>query len=152
RGTISNALTSRVDSVRQLLFDPRRNYENEAGYPCLDESINVETYRQLFDRDSVANRAVSILPKESWRISPQINETDDPGRTTQFEKDWDEFAAQIGSTGATWYEKERGSAIWSYLLRLDILCGIGKFGVLLLGVDDGRNLAEPIEGVRVVTN
>ena len=37
------------------------------------------------------------------------------------------------------------------LHRVDVLSGIGRFGVLLLGLDDGKKLNEPIEGVDLET-
>jgi hypothetical protein len=35
--------------------------------------------------------------------------------------------------------------VWDYLCDADIKCGIGHYGVILLGLDDGAPLNEPAE-------
>ncbi len=147
-----NVLTSRIEAIQQLLMDRRRNLEDECGYPRLDESINVEIFRQLYDRDSIANRVVSVLPKESWQVQPLVYEREEGDEQTPFEKAWDELGTQLTQDGSSYYKQEEGSPIWEYLCLADILSGIGHFGILLLGIDDGKNLMEPVDGVEVVVN
>jgi hypothetical protein len=145
---ISNALMARSELMSSLL-DPRRDVDAECHYPATRD-ITPEQYKQLYDRDSIACRVVQCIAKESWQGQPTVYEAEDPEVTTPFEEAWD--ALQPMNSGNSWYKAEEAGSIWEYLLRADILSGIGHFGVLLLGFDDGRNLQEPVEGATVVTN
>lgn len=127
-GLTTNVSLMRSDLVRQL-FDPRRNIDKEAGYP---DNITREMYRKMYDREGVAKRIVHFWPEESWSLDPVIFETEDPKMTA-----WEEALDGL--------LKEHN--IFHYLERLDIMSGIGRFGVLLLGINDGLELKEPIEGV-----
>ena len=40
----------------------------------------------------------------------------------------------------------------SILARADVLSGIGRFGIILIGVDDGLDLSEPVEGMDMKGN
>ena len=141
---IQNTTTiARRDLVNQMM-DPRRNLDDECGYPS-GTALPVELYRSLYDRMAIANRVVQMLPKESWQEQPSIYEDEDPNNITSFEEAWD--ALGNGLTGKSWHQEELGNNIWDKLVRADILSGIGHFGVILLGLDDGRPLQEPIEGV-----
>lgn len=124
--------------------DPRRNVNYECGYPD-STSYAGEQYQELFDRLSVANRVVSLMPSESWQVQPRVFEDESDSNVTEFEKAWDELSAQLRAD--SYYKKEEGSVIWSYLKRLNIVSGIGTFGVMLLGIDDGKRLDQAIDGV-----
>jgi hypothetical protein len=52
-----------------------------------------------------------------------------------------------GKVQTSWYQDEEGSSIWSWLLRADILSGIGVFGCILLGLNDRKQLYQPADGV-----
>lgn len=146
---VGNALMMRQQWFQKLM-DPRRDINDECGYPRDTEAVGVETYRQLYDREAIANRVVQVLPRESWQSTPLVYEDDDEEVSTAFETAWDDLESSLAN-GSTWHQDSQGSTIWEHLLRADILSGIGHFGVLLLGVDDGKNLQDPVEGV-VVTN
>lgn len=126
KALVRNFVTSRVAWLRKLL-DPRRDIMAECGHP---ETILTEDYASIYKRGDVARRIVRIYPEESWSESPEIveNETDDE---TAFEKKWKEIEDEY--------------KVWHYLQRADILSGIGRFGVLLIGVDDGQEMSEPLE-------
>lgn len=121
-------MTSRVAWLQKLL-DPRRNIDQECGHPC---DIDVEDYRRAFKRGDIATRVVTIFPEESWKESPIIVE-DDKGDETAFEKAWDDL--------------QKKHNIYSTLTRADVLSGIGRFGVILLGLDDGLTMDQPIVGI-----
>lgn len=146
-GVVANAVTMRQTWIRQLL-DPRRNVEDECGYPRWSDAVNVEVYRQLYDRMPIANRVVQVLPKECWQVTPLVYEDEDSKHVTEFEEAWDGLSINTGAS-KSWHQEEQGSTLWDLLIRADILSGIGHFGVLLLGIDDGRNLQDPVEGVKV---
>src|SRR4051812_3229424 len=69
---LTNNLSSLSRGASRGLDDPRRSIEDECGYPPLDASVPVDLYRQLFDRNSIANRAVQMMPKECWQKSPEV--------------------------------------------------------------------------------
>ena len=127
-GLVRNLLISRTAWLNKLL-DPRRDIDAECGHP---ETLTVDDYARAYDRGDVARRIVNIYPEESWNQSPEVFENEDEDET-EFEKAWDQL--------------ENDFKIWHYLQRVDMLSGIGRFGVLLIGIDDGKELREPIDGV-----
>jgi hypothetical protein len=124
---LSNVMSSRQAWLRRLL-DPRRDLDKECGYPL---SPTIEDYVQLFARGDIAARVVSILPEETWSYLPQIYEIESE-EETPFEKSWSAL--------------DQEKHVLSYLVRADILSGVGRFGVMLLGLDDGSPLSSPLEG------
>ncbi len=132
-------------------IDPRRDIDAECGYPPSTIASGIgalpaDLFKMLYDREPVATRVVELLPKESWQVSPLVYETDDPTEETDFERAWDELGQSIAD-GQSWYADEGGSRIWEALFNADKLSGIGHFGIILLGFDDGRNLDQPVDGV-----
>jgi hypothetical protein len=129
-------------------FDPRRSINDECGYP---ETISVADYRLMYDREPIAARVVEVLPDETWKVSPDVYETEDADEKTAFEQAWDDVANQL--RGTSWYRGEAGNPVWEHLHRVDVLSGIGHFGILLLGLDDGaeKALKEPVDGINLKT-
>jgi hypothetical protein len=152
-------LVSNLSNIsRQWLssqVDPRRNLYDECGYPgdpstSPNSGLSTDLYRSLYDREPIATRVVELMAKECWQQTPTIFEDMDSTTVTPFEEAIDNLGAQLRGENC-WYQDEVGSPIWEKLQRVDILSGIGHFGILLLGIDDGKNLQEPIDGV-MVTN
>lgn len=140
-------------SFLDSLSDPRRSIDAECGYPENDTDVSIQLYRNLYDREAIATRIVQVYPRESWQMSPMVYDDEDPDKETDFEKAWDDLGRTLasGSSGSqSWHGEELGSPIWEYLRRADELSGIGHFGVILLGIDDGRNLQDPVDGVMVM--
>ena len=139
---IDNVLLSRQQLTDRYL-DPRRDINHECGYPQT-ESITVEKhYRIMYDREPIATRVVQVLPQESWQVQPTVYESEEADEVTAFEQGWKDLGCNL--RGKSWYQDEEGSPIWEYLHRIDELSGIGRYGVLLLGLGDGRELYEPVE-------
>jgi len=127
--------------------DPRRSINDECGYPAT-ESLSPRDYQQLYERNEIAARVVEILPKESWQVVPEVYEAERGQVTTPFEQDWDALGRGLRSVGGqSWYAEEKGSPVWEHLIRADILSGIGQYGAVLLGLDDGLDLKEAVAGV-----
>jgi hypothetical protein len=99
-------------------------------------NITIQDYRTMFDRLGLARRAVEIWPDECWQMSPNVYEHKDP-KLTDFEKAWNDLQTEF--------------AMCSLLHRADVLSGIGAFGIVLLGINDGKQLHEPVAGVSEVT-
>lgn len=112
----------------RFMMDGPREIDSECGYPAW---LTPDHYRLMYDREGIARRVVNCEPEESWAMDPEINENED-SEETAFEKAVDDLNSKHN--------------IWHYLQRLDVLSGIGQYGVLLLGINDGKNLNEPIDG------
>lgn len=143
---VHNAMISREALLKQFM-DPRRDIAAECGYP---DSLDAFSYKKLYDRDPIAARVVEVMPKESWKVTPSVYEDEDIDKVTDFEEAWDSLAKTV--RGKSWYDDEEGSPIWEALMRADILSGVGSYGILLLGIDDGRPLNEPVKGVEEVNS
>jgi len=124
---IFNAMTSRNDLINQL-FDPRRDINDECGYPTV---IGDTLYRTMYDRE-MGRRVVDIYPEETWKKFPIISEDPDPENETEFEKSLEAV--------------DKKHHLLHYLHRIDELSGIGHYGIILWGLNDGKSLNEPIEG------
>ena len=129
-----------------------RNVYDNCFYPKPSE-IDSATLRDMFDSNPFANRAVGLLPEESWAIPPEIYEDEDEDVTTQFEQALQDLANGLRGE-ANWYEstENQGNPLFEMLQRGDMLSGIGNFGVLLFGFDDiregsGKDLSFPVEFV-----
>lgn len=125
---VANVLLERRLWLQQLL-DPRRDIDYECGHPA---TISEVDYKKLFLRGDLATRVVTVLPEETWSDRPEVIETEEETET-EFEK--------------AWVDLERKLHLNSVMQRADILSGIGRFGVMLLGFDDGLPLNQAVEGI-----
>lgn len=137
---ISNAMFARREFMRQI-FDPRRDLNSECGYPS--NIITADTYQTMYDTEAVARRVVQVMSKECWQVQPLVYEVEDATRATAFEKAWDAIGSDLDEE-MSYYQDEAGSLVWEYLKRLDEISGIGQYGVLLLGLNDGRDPSQPV--------
>lgn len=138
------------NSILNYCNGDRLDLDRECRYPQPGE-MNAQWFRDMYDRNPIAKRVVQVLPYECWQGNPEVVEDDDPENETPFEQAWDELGKSLTPGGQKSYFKEqRIHPVWEYLKRLDVLQGIGQFGVMLLGVADGKNLQDPADGVEVV--
>lgn len=121
--------------------DARRNIDDECGYPEIVES---QDYRDLYDREAVASRVVQVMPLECWQVTPEVYEDEDVKVSTAFELAWANLPKTI--RGKSWFQDQEGNPVVAAWLKADILSRIGSFGIILIGIDDGRRLDEPVEG------
>lgn len=142
---IENAVTSR-QTLLSKFTDPRRNIEDECGYPKIGTAVDKSIYTQLCEREAIPARIVQVLPRESWQVQPTVYESENVDNITEFETAWDEFGRQLRGE-QSYYQDEKDNPVWELLLRADILSGIGQYGVILIGTNDGLELSEPIAGV-----
>lgn len=127
-----------------------RELWSACGYGDID-NIDPQWYRTLYDTFSIANRICRLMPAETWQAPPSVYEDEDADTITDFEEAWDNLPKGLASGGQTWnLANEEGSCIWTYLEDLDVLSGIGSFGVMLFGFDDGKNLQDPVDGIQVL--
>ena len=106
-----------------------RKYYDVLGYPY---SISIQEYGQRYNRQDIAGRVVDLPAVDTWRKPPQVSEDGDT--STDFAQAWESLT------------KERGLGVWGKLSRADRLSGIGEFGVLLMGLNDGQeDLSKPVD-------
>jgi hypothetical protein len=137
---VANALLSRMEMIRSAL-DPRRDLNSECGYPPY---IDAQMYQEMYDREPIAARVVEVLAEESWQVQPVVYEDEDEEVTTEFEDGLKTLGRQLQGE-YSYFQDDIGSPIWSALSTADKLSGIGQFGIVLLGLDDGKDLSEPAE-------
>jgi uncharacterized protein len=130
---ITNVLLERKLWLRRLM-DPRRDIDDECGHPL---DIGISDYIKFYTRGDVAQRVVKVWPEESWAERPFVYESEDPEDTT-FETEWTEL--------------ERRFNLLPTLYHADVLSGIGRYGIILLGLDDGQALSTPLPEVVSKTN
>jgi len=122
---------------RRALLSSWMNRDIDMDFECRwPTDIEPVKYKQLFERNGVANRVVTIWPEECWILPPEIYETEKAKKETPFEQIWKELESTMH--------------LLSYLKRVDILSRIGRYGGLLMGLSDlGSNgkLNDPVKGV-----
>jgi len=126
---VQNAISLRRVMMEQLI-DPKRDIDKECGYPVI---VTPEMFRGFWRRNGIARRVVSIEPWECWKVTPEVYEIEDEGEDTEFEKAWKSL--------------EKKQNIYHYLERVDVLSGLGHYGILLIGLSDGAELDQPVAGI-----
>jgi hypothetical protein len=121
-------------------LDPRRNMAADCGWPI---TVSPYDYKELIDRDSLAGLVNSIYPLESWQVEPDVYEDDDEKTNTPFEQSYADLHEMLHRE-PSYHDGESGSLINQILLNLDQLAGYGRYGALLIGLDDGMDLMEPV--------
>lgn len=101
--------------------------DGECGYPDPTE-LNAMYYREQWETDGLARRCVNIWPDESWAVPPEVYQNDRPGEEP-FDLALDKLNKKF--------------LLFPELHRLDILSGVGSYGIMLIGTDDGGVLERP---------
>jgi uncharacterized protein len=138
---VANLMLQRAELMKSLLDSPR-DVDSDCGYPS--GYISTELYKMLYDREPLATRTVEVYPKESWQVFPSVFEDEDVEKITQFEEAWDALGKQLRGE-QSFYQEEEASTVWTYLSDADIKSGIGHYAGILLGLDDGAPLNEPVD-------
>lgn len=108
-GFMRNTLMGRLTS-----FGGKRNYQEIFGW---DETITPENMAYMYNRGGIAKRIVDAYPDAIWARPPEIWAEGDEAWT----KAWENFI--------------NNHEVWPYLHKLDRLCGLGQYAVILLGTD-----------------
>lgn len=126
-------------ATRSLLPYGQRDEEIDQGDLDIDKECrypkdpDVFHFRSLYVREGIAQRINDVYPDECFSIYPDLYQTE-ASRSTSFERKWDQMLD--------------GMDPWGELHRFDRMMGLGRYGGLLLGFDDGRDLDRPISGFR----
>lgn len=130
RLVLNEMLFSRMELMNRFKDpDPRRDLDEECGYPHI---ITLQQLDYMFERESLATRVVTLPPDDCWSLDPDVYETESSS-ITPFERAWQDLLNEHD--------------IVHYLHRLDVESRRGHYGILLLGLDDGKNLAKRVKGI-----
>lgn len=148
-----NELTTNVSTLRQELLsslgmDKRRNINADCGYP---DNPSTENFFRLYQRNPYARRACEVFPREAFKSRLTVRETRDPcgendEEDTEFDKAVDELSSSIRGV-KSWFKDKDGSVVHEIMMRAAIQAGIGQYSVILLGLNDGLPLDQPVAGV-----
>jgi hypothetical protein len=105
-----------------LTFNGSRDLYRALGYKRV---LLPRDYRSRYLRNGIAARIVEAAPKSTWRAGGELVEDEDPDTLTAFEEAWDELNKRL--------------KIWSVFQRTDILCGMGRYAIIVLGAPDDMN-------------
>ena len=125
---LSSIIASRASLAASMgkSFGGKRDLYEALGYPL---SLKYEDYYAQYQRGGIATRIIEAPVNGVWEQKPEVIE--DVDGETEFEKGIQEII-----------KKKR---LFHYLRRVDILSCIGQYAVLLLGVDDGQTLDQPLD-------
>lgn len=114
----ASILLERLQFLRQagISFKGQRDLYEILGY---DRNITNKQYRDRYARGGLAKRIVEAMPHATWRGGTELVEDENPDVSTAFE--------------AAWKDLESRLQIWSTLRRADILAGLGRYAVILIG-------------------
>ena len=108
-----------------MQYSLTRDVDAMLGYT---KNPDVTHFQAMYDRRGLASTIVDAPAKTTWRKAPIVS--DGSEGKSEFMKAWNELQKRL--------------AAYHYMERADRLAGIGKFGVMLIGVKDG-NLDQPLE-------
>lgn len=126
---ITNAMSMRYQLIKSAL-DTTRDIDKECGYP---DKVDAAACKALYKREGIAKRVVNIMPDESWKYDPEVLESEDVEEETAFEKEWKAMVKKFN--------------LYAILKRADRLSGVGTYGVILLGLSDGKTPDNEVAGV-----
>jgi uncharacterized protein len=106
--------------------NPQRDLYKTLGYEL---SPNFYSYYARYRRQDIAKAIVNALPNACWRLKPTISDSEKTD--TKFEIELNKII------------KEK--KVWHYLSRGDRVSGIGEYGGILMGFDDGEDLSKPLK-------
>lgn len=104
-----------------LSFGGTRDFYRVFGWNRQPSHLNFVT---KYITQDIAKRVIDFPVASTWSDHPTVT------GANGFQKAWDEVV------------KEHD--IYASLTRADIFAGLGAFSLLLIGIDDGRDLAEPV--------
>lgn len=125
---------NRLAAFLGMTHQGRRDLYEVFGYPRLLTPVDLYA---MYRRSGFANRIVTAYPKATWRDYPCIR--DEKGNSS--EKDSDSYSPFYAAVEE--FFEARG--ILQVLQRFDRLARVGRFGVLVMGFQDGKDLREPLD-------
>src|ERR1019366_7355868 len=115
---LTSALLARTNlgNLSGITFGGKRDLYRALGYQVV---LYPKDYRFRYLRNAIANRVVEAFPRACWRDDVDVYEDEDEKVTTKFETAWADLSERLH--------------IQSMFQRVDIVAGLGRFGLLLIG-------------------
>jgi hypothetical protein len=110
------SMRSQIANAARITFGGLRNVGKILGYA---DKIEPKEYRERFERNELAARVVEKAAQATWRSGAEVYEVEDPKVETPFEAQWKALADRL--------------SLWSLFYRADVLSGLGRYAVLLIG-------------------
>lgn len=130
------AATSQL--LQRIQFGDKAGLQSFYGkrdlYEALGYQKNLQTidYRGRYERGGIAETIIECLPRATWKGKISLIEEESPGSTSQFEKDIEGLLESL--------------SIQSTLFRADVLAGLGRYSIILIGTElnQGDELSTPL--------
>jgi len=127
------SIVSRASLAQYLgkQFGGARDLYKVLGYKSV---ISFNDYLAKYTRGGIAKRIVDAPSSATWRRPPIVYENNSKNPDTPFEKDWVALNKRL--------------RVLHYFERVDRISGIGRFGILMIGIGGsrGRDLSKKLEG------
>jgi hypothetical protein len=122
---VNSELVSRnkLSNMAGVTHGGDRNLYETFGYP---RHLTPQDYVEAYLRQDIAARVVDAYPDATWREAPEV-------------KGSEEFVTEFT-------DLDKKLNLWRAMHRGDRLGNLGHYGVLLLGLDGGQPMAEPVRG------
>lgn len=115
---VLGAIASRSSIAARLgkSFGGDRDLYDALGY---EKILRYEHYYARYDRQDIAKAVIDRPVADSWRLDPVVHDGDGE---SEFSRGWARMV--------------KGHNIYHYLQRLDRIATLGRYGVLVMGLDD----------------
>ena len=116
-------LLSRIEFARRIgsTHDQARDLWEEAGYP---RNLTYRDYQERYERGDISQTIVELPAKKAWQTEPTVEDLQSERWTAEFQRMADRLQ------------------LWNRMQRAHVLSRIGRYGVLLLGLDDVGEVAD----------
>lgn len=124
---ISNSILRRPDWAYRKNYNDPDSIECVFGYPIDPGPCD---YIAQYLRGDIAFRLVNAYPDACWEGNITVSDDDESEDETEFESAYNSLAKKI--------------KLISCVNKLDKAVGLGQFGVLFIGLRDGRSPSQPV--------
>lgn len=129
---VNSILSSRADLAQRAgyAFGTDRDYYRVLGYK---RGLSFDDYLEKYNRQDIAARIVEAPAEDTWRDNPSV--LDGAGEDTQDDTPFATAVPKLFDAIGAWADFE----------DVDILSGIGHFGILLIGAKGSTSFNEPLD-------
>lgn len=129
---INETILSRMDLLRKggvtAQFDGKRDIAIACGYPA---NLTFDDFMETYSRGDIAKNLVEAYPDYTWSADPTVFEAGNKKKKkTSWDKEFDSFVRKFN--------------LFSVMHKLDILAGVGRYAILLIGFADGQKTEDPV--------
>jgi hypothetical protein len=148
---VANYLTARADLFRRFsgIVDQRRDYLRECHWPL--PPFPPELLQAVYEHDPLGYRVVTIRPEACWQSKLSVYDSERSDTGTDFEAGLVECGRNLEGE-PSYLEDDELPWLRSLLRRADELAGVARYGVVVLGTDDGLPPDQPARGFEEVNS